>query len=96
MAKYIDAKKLKTIIKSEYENAQSQGEHYAYGVILEEIDNTPTADVVKLKHGEWTLHSNGSGTCNLCGKTQKSVWDFDNMQRYCGRCGAKMDGGEKK
>ena len=50
------------------------------------------ADVEEVKHGEWSLHPDGSGTCNLCGRTQKSVWDFDNMQTYCGKCGAKMDG----
>lgn len=50
------------------------------------------ADFVEVKHGEWTLHPDGSGTCNLCGRTQKSVWDFDNTQSYCGKCGAKMDG----
>ena len=59
------------------------------------LDNQPTADAVEVKHGEWNLHPDGSGTCNLCGRTQKSVWDFDNVQTYCGKCGAKMDGGNK-
>lgn len=44
----------------------------------------------KQKEGEWVFHSDGSGTCNQCHTTQKSVWDMDNYQPYCGHCGAKM------
>ena len=58
------------------------------------IKNLPDADAVEVKHGEWNLHPDGSGTCNQCGRTQKAVWDFDNAQEYCGKCGAKMDGGK--
>ena len=50
------------------------------------------ANYAEVKHGKWTLHPDGSGTCNLCGRTQKSVWDFDNTQGYCGKCGADMRG----
>ena len=50
---------------------------------------------MEVKHGEWDLHTDGSGTCSLCGRTQKRVWDFDNVQRYCGKCGAIMDGERK-
>ena len=56
----------------------------------------PTADVEEVKHGKWSLHPDGSGTCSNCGRTQKAVWDFDNAQEYCGRCGAKMDGGKNE
>lgn len=52
-----------------------------------------TADVVEVKHGEWILHSDGSGTCKICNTHQKDIWDMDNWQNFCGRCGAKMDGG---
>ena len=54
-----------------------------------------TNEYKEVKHGEWRLHPDGSGTCNQCGRTQKAVWDFDNAQEYCGKCGAKMDGGKK-
>ena len=52
------------------------------------------ADVEEVKHGEWFLLDDGSGTCTLCGKHQKHVWDMDNWQNFCGNCGAKMDGGK--
>lgn len=44
--------------------------------------------------GEWLLHKDGRGTCKVCRRTQKAVWDDDRYQNYCGCCGAKMKGGE--
>ena len=57
-----------------------------------QIDELPRADVVEVRHGEWKLHPDGSGTCSCCNRTQKSVWDYDNAQNFCGHCGAKMEG----
>lgn len=51
----------------------------------------PSADIVKIKRGKWTLNKDGSGTCSQCNRTQKNVWDYDNWQNYCGHCGAKMN-----
>lgn len=59
------------------------------------IADAPTADVVEVKRGEWKLHPDGSGTCSCCNRTQKSVWDYDNAQNFCGHCGADMRGEEK-
>ena len=53
------------------------------------------ADVVEVKRGEWKLHPDGSGTCSCCNRTQKSVWDYDNAQNFCGHCGADMRSDEK-
>ena len=47
------------------------------------------------KEGKWKFHSDGSGTCNQCHFTQKNVWDYDNHQKFCGVCGAKMVGGSE-
>lgn len=43
-------------------------------------------------HAKWKLHKDGSGTCSQCNFTQRDVWDYDSHQRFCGVCGAKMDG----
>lgn len=56
------------------------------------IEKLPAADVKPVVHGKWTLNRDGSGKCNECGITQKNVWDDDTCQRYCGICGARMDG----
>ena len=55
------------------------------------VDKLVVDDVAEVKHGHWTMHKDGSGTCNQCGITQKNIWDYDNWQNYCGHCGAKMD-----
>lgn len=59
--------------------------------VFAKFDAMSKADGEEVKHGEWYLHPDGSGTCSNCNRTQKSVWDMDNQQNYCGNCGAKMD-----
>jgi NADH pyrophosphatase NudC (nudix superfamily) len=54
------------------------------------------ANYVKQREGKWKLCDGGFGTCSACNFTQASVWDFDNYQRYCGHCGAKMSLEEKE
>lgn len=88
MARYIDADLLKEVALGW--EPPLDGKQLEY-----EIDTMPTADVAEVKHGEWRLHPDGSGTCNQCGRTQIAVWDFDNAQEYCGKCGARMDGGKE-
>jgi hypothetical protein len=70
--------------------------HAPSGMVISEmsIADVPTADVAEVRHGKWTLHTDGSGTCSECGTTQKNVWDYDSSQNYCGHCGARMDGDE--
>lgn len=51
-----------------------------------------STNIVEMKHGEWKLHLDGSGTCSQCNFTQKNVWDYDNAQNFCGHCGADMRG----
>lgn len=82
MARHVDADSLK--------NDGHLCWHDSKGKVYYEIDHAPTADVVEVKHSEWILHKDGSGTCKQCGFTQKNVWDFDNWQNFCGHCGADM------
>ena len=94
MAEYISREALlKAVEKMDRldKETNTQYEYDKEGYILL-IQNAPTADVVEVKHSEWILHSDGSGTCKICGKHQKHIWDMDNWQNFCGHCGAKMDG----
>lgn len=55
------------------------------------IKNTPTADVVEVKHGEWDvnvgMNFNKERICPICKKRiESNYWEF------CSHCGAKMDG----
>lgn len=87
MSRLIDAKELekKALTESCFD---SQTED----VFLDLVDSMPTIDAEPVRHGTWKLHADGSGTCMECRSRQKIVWDYDNWQRYCGCCGAKMDG----
>jgi hypothetical protein len=67
-----------------------------FNLFIARLELEPTADVVEVRHGEWTLNPDGSGTCSECKCTQKHIWDMDNIQSFCGKCGAKMDGGIKQ
>ena len=63
------------------------------------IKNTPTADVVEVRHGEWIEQVRDYGKylvtegykCSICGYET-----MDNDKKYCPNCGAKMDGERKK
>ena len=65
------------------------------GEVFKRFEELNTADVQEVKHGEWELHEDGSGTCKNCNTHQKAVWDMDRWQNFCGRCGAKMNGVKK-
>ena len=49
------------------------------------VDRIPAADVVEVRHGEWVDNRNGTFTCSFCGGNSPK-------KRWCGDCGAKMDG----
>ena len=58
------------------------------------IDDTPTADVVEVKHGKWIRPTKIADMmhdiphCSLCGEVPCDEG------KYCPYCGAKMDGGK--
>lgn len=55
--------------------------------IGEAISNTPTADVVEVRHGEWDYYSTTMMECSVCKRhTPRHRYEF------CPHCGAKMGG----
>ena len=63
-----------------------------YKQIITDIKNFPAADVEKVRHGEWIMHTNSEGNlnhyeCSECHMCQGHISNF------CEECGAKMDGG---
>ena len=64
--------------------------------IVAEIDATPTADVVEVKHGYWK--QGVPYVCSVCGHSAPDETNTNEMYScwvspYCPHCGAKMDGG---
>lgn len=60
--------------------------------VLYRMDEMVPADVKPVVQSKWKLNKDGSGTCQNCHCTQGAIWDHDNWQNYCGRCGADMRG----
>lgn len=66
----------------------------------EAVKKTPAADVEPVRHGEWKPTSTPSYfggviyECSLCGAKDGDHSSI--LGIYCWRCGAKMDGGNKK
>ena len=99
MARYIDAEELK---KRTYPFPCAIGVEYA--VSVRQINETPTADVVEVKHGHWVddegrfvKFSERDGCpeyscwCSICGKWLVASDEYPVTANYCPCCGAKMD-----
>lgn len=59
-----------------------------------QLAKAPTADVVKVRHGEWIINDEDYWTkCSVCEfEYLDEQEDIYNTYRYCPHCGARMDG----
>lgn len=61
--------------------------------VIDEIKNTPAADVEEVRHGRWEMKEDPYGffdtipVCSACGCTTK----YRVTSAHCPNCGAKMD-----
>lgn len=91
---YIDRERLinaLTDIVEDYKEEHTFSCDFAAAIVVDVIEDTvktiPAADVSEVKHGEWLDNHNGTFVCSVCrGKSPRKRW--------CGDCGAKMDGGK--
>ena len=58
------------------------------------VERIRAVEVKEVVRANWTLHADGSGTCQHCHHHQLLVWDYDNHMHYCPTCGAEMIGVE--
>ena len=103
MNRYIDADKLLKSTISKYRcvplvgiPSYRNGEEYFDGEDFDDlINNTPTADVTEVRHGEWKttvlintpeVFKTGAPHCSECKRTAP------HRTKFCPECGAKMDG----
>lgn len=96
MAEYIEREALKEKFWGACKNCLSEDD------IADLIDDVPAANVAPVVHGEWVRYKEpqnpyrGNGTsykCSVCGRT--AGHHQVKLYKYCPKCGAKMDGGEK-
>lgn len=67
--------------------------------VKELIDEQPTVDAVKVKHGDWLNEEDGYswyGKCSVCGESWNIDAYYAGNMNYCPNCGAKMDGKENR
>ncbi len=64
----------------------------------EVVLNVPAADVVEVRHGEWSKQEDKLChwfICSYCGERPPlNIWKYEWHSPYCPNCGAKMDGKE--
>lgn len=92
MSRYVEVNELKEL----YEGCENL--KVKCGVVLLNIDDMSTTDVVKVVHGEWIKADSmpRSAKCSECNCWITRHTIHDNWFRYCPWCGAKMDGKKVK
>ena len=103
MSRYVDVEKIPLI------NTQGVSENGDVFVSLldvwKAIRQTPTADVVEVRHATWVEDEQtycGAGRCNytctVCGGMISAIRKetTEHLYPYCPFCGAKMDGERKE
>lgn len=92
MPRYIDADKMLEVFKELHGRENDLLNCYNAVWIESFIEDYPTADVQKVRHGTWEdcLSVPGWYRCSSC----YAVWD--KPFEYCPHCGAKMEKGESK
>lgn len=65
---------------------------------IEMVDCAPAVDAVPVVHGRWLPRIDNDTPmheCSVCGaRVVKELYEYENPNLYCYRCGARMDGGE--
>lgn len=102
MARYIDVEEVKKFF-DEMDGSRERGVMLlTANEFLEYLDEIPTADVQKVKHGRWILRG-GWNRCSVCdGKALlKDAGGIGGLHEYdqvksniCPYCSARMDGKE--
>ena len=93
MAEYIEREAVMNIAKDGYHS--DFGRSMADLTSLREVlEDTPTADVAEVRHGEWDYEDSDVGwtdySCSVCRNIITTSADEDELYNYCPYCGAKM------
>ena len=95
MAEYIERRMAYSLAKKVCEAVDSNPRVLLPQIILDLIDDVPTADVQPVRHGRWSREKNCEtgyeiwvNVCSACGAiTPVNVSRY----KYCPNCGARMD-----
>ena len=87
--------KVKSCITIPADNEWDSGYNTAMAEAKQYIQNAQTLDYAPVVHGRWVPHGDDMWLCSNCKENiifSMHESDRTEKQRYCCRCGAKMDG----
>ena len=104
MPRYIDADNLIKKMQEQYNDLLNKDGYYdnftqGYGDALSTVENEPTADVQKVRHGKMNMYKprsmnrNATYKCSVCGKLCSSYYNDVGEWKFCPHCGAKSCNG---
>ncbi len=104
---YIDRDKAIAYVEEQYRLFKDdEGKQAIVEGCVEALKFTPTADVEKVRHGEWIYHEcvssnegaiSGYSCSRCCYFVDEEIFDrCEYSTEYCGHCGARMDGGKNE
>lgn len=93
MSRYIDADILEELVEEEFDGivVYDVPPDEAVADICDIIDSCPTVDVTPVVNAHWIHLGGGLAKCSNCKWIFKDVYDQDNEDTFCRKCGAKMD-----
>lgn len=86
-------------VRMDYIDEDSMSSKFAADVIEtvqdEYLAKSPTVDAAHVQHGKWIDRVDTDTPvheCSVCGaRVVKGFYEYDNPNKYCYHCGAKMD-----
>lgn len=64
----------------------------AYSLIIDAVEQAPTADVREVRRGKWVENEDGLHECSYCHKQiHYDDWDQPLFTEFCHGCGAEME-----
>ena len=90
MNEYISKDYIRNLVQWHWDDSCG-AECYAYGIVLDDIDEAPIADMAPVKYGRWYLADDGDGVvCGECGQDFCNIYLEVESFKYCPNCGAYM------
>ena len=94
MSDYIKRDDAQDIIDEVLSDYLTDSERATLEDINAEIGETPTADVVEVRHGRWRDIGKDACQCSECDRLHlgNNAEQTAKLCKYCPNCGARMDG----